>query len=43
MITQFQDPEAEPSAFVLGASHIGMSINTYKALWTEKGKNRWER
>jgi hypothetical protein len=26
-----------------GASHVGMSINTYKALWTEKGKDRWER
>ena len=27
----------------MGASHVGMSINTYKALWTEKGKDRWER
>ena len=24
----------------MGASHIGMSINTYEALWSEKGKDR---
>jgi transposase len=29
--------------FHVGASHVGMSINTYEALWTEKGKDRWER
>jgi hypothetical protein len=23
-----------------GASHIGMSINTYEALWSKKGKDR---
>jgi hypothetical protein len=25
---------------IMGASHIGMSINTYEALWSKKGKDR---
>ena len=29
-----------PVLNTLGASHIGMSINTYEAFWSEKGKDR---
>ena len=37
-IQYLTDRQSNPNA--VGASHVGMSINTHKALWAEKGEHR---